>query len=187
MVEIPDDEPAATPAATPGATPQPIGATGNNVAPGAGNAGGNAGPYAGPGGPLPHAQPCPVGPTCPGCRGTTKREALACTTTGERFYPELSDAAARGFAGLLLAIFGIGVRMYARWVRGRELEPVEPSALEREELAEALRAVFRMRPALGWIGASFGDVAAVLGVAQSYARRSLAAPVVQTTPATVGA
>lgn len=163
MVEIPAAP--ATPAATPQATSAGV------VQPGAAL----PAPQSLPGAP-PHGPACAI-KNCPGCAGLLRRGPETCATTGALVYPDLSQAAARGFAALVLALLGVGVRMYARLVLGRRLDAVEPNELERSELAEALVAVFRARPTIGALGQSWGDMAAVLGVGQSLVRRQLAAPV----------
>lgn len=158
--------PAATPAA-PGATPVATHAT--PPAPGSPGV---------PGGPLPtlHAPACTI-VDCPGCAGQLATGPQTCGKTGLAVYPKLSDVAARGFASFLLWAVSTVVRV-GTWIvgwatTGKGTAPayVEPTKLERSELAEALTSIFRTRPALGAIGQAWGDVAACGAVVTAYSAR----------------
>lgn len=104
---------------------------------------------------------CPVGPDCPGCSGRLDTEAKVCVKTGRPVFPEIAPHAARGFAKIAIGLIAWGVRLYAKWMHGRELPAVAPTDLEVEELADAFRSIFRTRASVGWIGNAFGDLAAV--------------------------
>ncbi len=119
---------------------------------------------------------CPVGPDCPGCRGVLDHAPKVCIKTGDAVYPQIGDAAAMGFAGLALFVIGFTVRLFVRLFHGRDVGPVAATKPEREELADAIKAAFRNRPSLGWIGATMGDLAAAANVVTSYGARQLAAP-----------
>jgi hypothetical protein len=177
MVEIAAPVAAPAPAATGHAplpaTSQPVAATGNNVAPGVSGAPGPAG------GPLPsfHKPTCPVGSNCPGCAGEVLvGEPPTCITTGRQFYPAMGQAAARGFAGALLFAVSLVVRVGRYFLTGKWAPEVEPTALERSELADALIAAFKTRPFLGQIGHAIGDVVAAGHIVVAYGSRSAAAP-----------
>lgn len=167
FVDLPAAMPAATPApatATP-ATPNP--AQGNGPAQAAAT---TATPQHAPG------ATCPVGPDCPGCRGDLDHAPKQCIKTGAEVYPLIGDGAARGFAGLVLGVIGWGIRLYIRIAQGRDVGPVAATELERAELADAIKLAFRQRPAIGWLGASFADFAAVANVLSTFGARQLNAP-----------
>lgn len=171
MGELPPAPPVA-PSPPPAATVGGGNASAGNVA----NQGGAA--MLPPGGVAPGALhspvgPCPVGPGCPGCSGRLNVGPQVCTTTGREVYPEISDVAARGFAGIFLTLVGVGVRLYARMVLGRDVGSCEPRSLEVAELADALKSAFRLRPSVGWIGSTFGDLAAIANVVTTYGARAL--------------
>lgn len=160
--------PVATSPAVPGATPATLATPGIPAV---------------PGGPLPsfHAPACTVA-DCPGCAGEMATGPQVCGKTGLQVYPKLSEVASRGFAGMLLwAVSGI-VRLgawFSTWIttgKGQAPAYVEPTRLERSELAEALRSIFRTRPWLGALGQAYGDVAACGAVVTTYGGRSMSGP-----------
>lgn len=172
MVEI--AAPATLPTAPP-ATSATLPATGNNVVPGVPGA-----PAGAPGAPLPsfHKPGCPVGSGCPGCAGEIiVGEPPTCITTGQKYYPAIGSAAARGFAGALLWVVSLVVRAGRYFLTGKWAPELEPTDLEKSELADALIAAFKARPFLGAIGHSIGDVVAAGHIAMAYGSRSAVAPI----------
>lgn len=103
--------------------------------------------------PAPSSSVCAAGPDCPRCAAA--RDAIVCSTTGEKVHPRIGALAAKGLTGML-----IGGML---WGAGRYREDgyrVEPNEWELEETSKAVEEVmFRRFNSMGQIG----DLIALLG------------------------
>lgn len=79
-------------------------------------------------------------PKCPACEGRNKPGPQRCATTGELVWPPLSMSAARGMAGGFFWVLGIAMKF---WHKTPDI--VEPTTIERDELARAIIEITRRR------------------------------------------
>lgn len=103
-------------------------------------------------------------PDCPACSGRTSLKPMKCATTGEEVWPPLGMSSARGLAGLVFFCLGWCVK-----VLNKLPEIVEPTPIERDELAKAIIDAVRRRA--GWV-AAFDDLLAGAWALGAYTKRA---------------
>jgi hypothetical protein len=105
---------------------------------------------------------------CPACKNQSIDKPTICATTGKPVYPPISESAARMIAGAIFWLVGIAAKLLRK-----SAEITEPTKLEKDELARAVREIVRRRA--GFVVA-FDDLLTAGFALGSYGRRALAAP-----------
>lgn len=77
---------------------------------------------------------------CPACEGRNQPGPQRCVKTGELVWPPLSMSAARGIAGGFFWLLGIALRIIYH-----APEIIDPTSVERDELAKAIIEITRRR------------------------------------------
>jgi len=103
-------------------------------------------------------------PDCPACAGMLDKGPQICARTKKPVWPQISDNGARMLAGVILFCIGFGVRLAYR-----QPEIVDPTELELEALADAIKDVVRKRA--GWVQAVDDLLSTAWGVG-AYAKRA---------------
>jgi hypothetical protein len=101
---------------------------------------------------------------CPACAGQLDKGPQICVKTGKPVWPQISDNGARMLAGVILFAIGFGVR-----IAYGQREIVDPTELELEALADAIKAVVRRRA--GWVQA-FDDLLGTAWGIGAYTKRA---------------
>ena len=103
-------------------------------------------------------------PNCPACAGILDKGPQICVRTKKPVWPQISDNGARMLAGVILFCIGFGVRLAYR-----QPEIVDPTELELEALADAIKDVVRKRA--GWVQAVDDILSTAWGIG-AYAKRA---------------